>query len=332
VLADTAPAGTGEALLRVAVARSPRDLRGHAALVAAALARGDAATAVAHVDTMLRVEPDLLPRLFPTVLALASAPEGRAPLGQALARQPPWRDAALRRLILDAPQVAAVAPLVESVARGTPGLPPRELGAWLDRLVREGLWAPAYITWVAQLPPERATTIGSVFDGGFESDPTHLGFDWRFGRVPGARISRERGDGAQGHALHVEFDDRRVPFRHVRQLLALGPGHWRLEGRVRLDSLRAARGLEWRVDCASGGKLGATAPMAGNHPWRAFTLDFDVPKGCGAQWLQLHLPARIAAERRIGGDAWFDDLVVRERPLATTGAPAHAAFAPTSSE
>jgi hypothetical protein len=39
---------------------------------------------------------------------------------------------------------------------------------------------------------------------------------------------------------------------------------------------------------------------------------------CAGQWLMLVSPARIAAEQRIGGRAWFDDLHVRRDDTAAS--------------
>ncbi|MBW8366841.1 MAG: hypothetical protein K0M70_03155 [Arenimonas sp.] len=72
----------------------------------------------------------------------------------------------------------------------------------------------------------------------------------------------------------------------------------------------------WTVTCASGGAaLGETPPLRGNGPWRAFEAQFEVPaQDCAAQWLVLRLPARIPAEQRIGGQAWFDAIkITRQR-------------------
>jgi hypothetical protein len=120
--------------------------------------------------------------------------------------------------------------------------------------------------------------------------------------------------GSQGGlALRVEFEDRRVAFRHVRQLLALVPGTYRLEGRVRWDDLRGERGLVWTLTCAENGRVIAeTDPVTGRRDWRTFEQDLVVPaENCGGQWLTLRVPARIAAEQRLGGVAWFDDLSIQ---------------------
>ena len=45
------------------------------------------------------------------------------------------------------------------------------------------------------------------------------------------------------------------------------------------------------------------------------TAEFEVPgENCGGQWLTLRIPARIPAEGRIGGNAWFDDLKIVRIP------------------
>jgi hypothetical protein len=52
--------------------------------------------------------------------------------------------------------------------------------------------------------------------------------------------------------------------------------------------------------------------MSGRRPWKEFEVPFDVPEeDCGGQWLVLAIPARIPAEQRVGGVAWFDDISIR---------------------
>ena len=302
-------------LYGIAARRAPRDRPAHAWLLDHHLRNARPAEALAHLDTLLRVQPDLFGRFEPLLLALASAPPVHGPLAEALATQPPWRAAFLRLAASKATDLDAVAPLFEAVRRSEGGLAASELGPWLDRLVREGRVGQAYLIWAANLPPERQTTLGNVFNGGFEYEPLPVGFDWRFGRVPGARISRLAAPDGQGLALRVAFEDRRVPFNHLRQMLALPPGEYRLSLRARPDSLRTERGLVWEISCVSGGKpLAATEPLRGHGDWRELAVDFTVPEGCAGQWLALRLPARIPAEQRIGGRAWFDDLRIRRLP------------------
>jgi len=118
-------------------------------------------------------------------------------------------------------------------------------------------------------------------------------------------------------ALHVVFDGQRVRFQHVLQYLMLDPGRYQLQGRVRPDNLRTARGLRWRLYCLSFGKpdesslLAESTRFVGSDEWRLFTVDFTVPaKGCPAQRLRLELEGRAGLDFDVQGGIWFDDLSI----------------------
>lgn len=301
----------------LAAVRGPRDLPTQVWLTNRALSRGEYANAIAHLDLMLRVEPQMAPKLLPVLRVLAVSPPSQPALATVLLRHPPWRSDVVADLNQRAPDTAGLFLLINRLSHAPGGLDERELSTWLDRLIRERQWGAAYLAWVDSLDPSARQRIGNVYNGGFEQDPSQLGFDWHFDRVPGARIDRAQVTGAEGQlALRVAFEDRRTPFRNVRELLALDPGRYRLQGRMRLDDLRTERGLVWSVSCAEDNKaLVDTDPMRGRRPWQDFTSEFDVPgQGCGGQWLTLRIPARIPAEQLIGGVAWFDDLRVERIP------------------
>jgi hypothetical protein len=300
-------------LYTLAAFRGPRDLPSLGWLTEHALARGDHARALTHIDRILRVQPELGTQLYPVLMALSAQEPVQGDVAKILLEGPPWRAGFVVQMIQKSPDSTQLFGLIERLRRSPAGLSERELSAWLDRLVRDRHWATAYLTWVNSLPPEYRARIGNVYNGSFELQPSNSGFDWRLLRVSGARVSRSQVTGAGGSlALQVAFEDRRVPFQHVRQLLALAPGTYRLQGRVRLDDLRSERGLVWTLTCAEDGRLiSETEPMSGRGGWRTFELDLVVPStDCGGQWLTLRVPARIAAEQRIGGVAWFDDLQI----------------------
>ncbi|MCX7034405.1 MAG: hypothetical protein NT046_10605 [Arenimonas sp.] len=302
----------------IAAARSPRDVASHVWLIDHYLKAGDLPAVVAQADTLLRVEPEVTPTLLPLMVALASSPEAQPALAEHLLASPPWGPGLLAHLVATVPDVNAFGPLMERLRKTPGGLRPDVLSAWLDRLTREGRWGQAYLTWVSQLPPERLQRLGNLYNGGFEWEPGQGGFDWRIGKVPGARIARMATGGMDGErALRVAFEDRRVPFAHVRQMLALPPGRYRLTGRARPENLRTDRGLAWTLACATADArpLGETEPLRGHGDWRDLSLDFEVPaQGCGGQWLTLSLRARIPAEQRVGGVAWFDNLRIVMNP------------------
>ncbi|KFN45090.1 tetratricopeptide repeat protein [Arenimonas oryziterrae] len=303
-------------LFELAVQRSPRDLPSHAWLARHYLQTGQLPQALQHIDTRLQIQPQLAASEFPLLAVLAAQPAAQPALADLLGKAPPWREKFIAGLVKLAPDSGAIAPLMTRLRQSPPGLSPVELAAWLDRLVKDQRWGEAYLTWVSQLAPAQQQRLSNVFNGDFETEPTGMGFDWRMGEVSGAVIERLHPDvAADGYALRVSFEGRRVLFKHLRQLLNLAPGKYRLQGRVRPEDLRTERGLVWVLSCGEGGPpLATTEPIHGSSGWVEFDVPVTVPGDhCGGQWLQLKLPARIPAEQRIGGRVWFDDLrVVRE--------------------
>ena len=114
-------------------------------------------------------------------------------------------------------------------------------------------------------------------------------------------------------------------FANVKQLMLLPAGDYSFSGRVKTAELRTVRGLWWRIFCANGpaNTLANTELVFGTMPWTDFTVKFQVPAtDCGAQWLQLELPARIEPELRIEGQVWYQDL--RITPVSgAAAAPLH---------
>ena len=86
--------------------------------------------------------------------------------------------------------------------------------------------------------------------------------------------------------------------------MLLPAGDYSFSGRLKTAELRTVRGLWWRIFCAnaSANTIANSELVSGTMPWTDFTVKFQVPAtDCGAQWLQLELPARIEAELRIEG-------------------------------
>jgi hypothetical protein len=296
---------------RIAARRAPRDRPTRAWLTNHAAARGDFATALNQTDQLLRVAPGQLPDALPLLASFAALPEARTALLRLLGEQaPPWRAAFLIWLARQPDALPLIGALFSPLRAAPMPLDARERGAWIDRLQREGRIAEAQFLWIEAQPPERRRRLGNLFDGGFELPPDNAGFGWVFQAVPGATIRREPGTGVGGaQALVVDFHDRRVPFAHVRQRLALPAGRYVLHGRARLDGVRNERGLVWRLRCDGGRLLGDSERFQGSSPWRDFRVDFERPAAdCNGQVLELRLDARIAPEQMIGGRVWFDDL------------------------
>lgn len=298
----------------LAAATSPRDIPSQVWLANHFLAKGNAGRAMAHMDFLMKSSPQTTASLYPALLAMAATPAAHPALVERLVAQPRWRTGVMAYLLRNASQLDSLALLVETLRKSPGGLSEGERDLWLTRLTQEERWGKAYLTWVSQLPPEKLSGLRSIHNGGFEDVPDESVFDWHFRHVPGALIERVAGEGVSGQkALRIRFADRRVPFNHVRQLLALAPGPYVLRWRARPEGLLAVKGLSWSLDCAGKGRriLLETEPLRGDGPWQEFSAYFQVPEeGCGGQWLSLKLSAKGAGEQHVAGTAWFDDVRV----------------------
>lgn len=300
------------ALLEAAAARSARDAEIQVLLIEILIAESAFADALARIDALMRARPQLRDPLGEIMIMLAPDPGFREALVAILAREPPWRGQWLVRLAREG-DIAIVSVVLDALRR-TPAPPAAaETGALVDRHISEGQIARAYGTWLASLPPERLAQVRDINNGGFEAAPDGLAFDWRLGRLRNVEIRRsERTDTTGGHALRVDFGGGRARFSHVSQVLFLPPGSFRLTGQARMQNLRTARGLRWRVACATGDRrrLGESPALRGTTPWQQFHFDFTVEEGCDGQILRLELDARAALDTEISGQALFDDLVI----------------------
>lgn len=268
---------------------------------------------LARWSVLLRARPGFARQLHPLLLGFAEDRDRRELLKPLLDDPPDWWDGFFVYAARDAKQTDTVVFLYQSRQRR--GEPPseREQGAYLDRLWRDSRWPEAYQAWRDGLSERQLKELGNLYDGGFELPLTGVGFDWRTPPARGVLVEAAPTYGMRGDkALHLVFDGQRVRFQHVLQYLVLKPGHYRLQGRVRPDSLRTERGLQWRMRCASSDRLLAESErFLGSDSWRMFAIEFAVPEtGCQAQVLRLELEGRTALDFEVQGGIWFDDLAV----------------------
>jgi tetratricopeptide (TPR) repeat protein len=303
-------------LFQKAVRYSPRDLESHLWLMNYSLRKEKSDAAVQHLDSLLRMQIDLLPPLMPTIGGLAVRPESQPALIRVLMKNPAWRTPALNTLMAEKGAAEKYAFFFNRLSKTGKGLNESEQKAWLNALNQNQQWSLAYLNWATQLPAARQLALGNLFNGDFEHEPLDTEFDWQFGNVPGASIELAAREGMTGQkALRVYFDDRRVPFSHLKQTLVLPPGSYRLSGRGFADDLRTDLGLVWSVQCLGTGiPLASSEPWKGRSPqWQPLSMEFAVPADqCSAQSLSLKLPARVPSEQVIAGSIWFDDLRVQK--------------------
>jgi hypothetical protein len=247
------------------------------------------------------------------VVSIASDPGGRAALVHVLTPGPPWRGWFLNTLARQATpsDVYALLAALPDVSEAA------ELKPYLDRLVRDGDFELALLTWMHFLPATAAREIPYAYNGDFETPLTGVAFDWIVTPLAGTSVDVvETGDVNVGHALRVVFSDRRVRFNNVAKLSLLPPGRYELTARISTDQTLGTTGLAWWVSCAEGKKqpLGATASVAGtNGQWQSVAVAFDVPPtGCRAQWIRL-----VSADERLRGTALIDGVVLRRAGQGT---------------
>lgn len=269
--------------------------------------------ALARWSMLLRTRPETAAQLFPLLLQLTENPVTRPLLQPLLADPPDWWDRFFTYAAAKATQSEPVMFLYQN--RNRHGALPvaDEQRAYLDRLWKENRWLEAYLAWLNGLGERQTRALGNVYDGGFEEPVSQLGFDWRISSPRGATVETIETYGARGDkALHVSFNGERVRFQHVLQYLFLDAGHYRLQGRARLDGLKTERGLRWRVRCVGvNAVLAESEPFVGSDEWRSFAVDFAIPEqGCPAQLLRLELDGRVELDFEALGGAWFDDLAI----------------------
>jgi hypothetical protein len=199
----------------------------------------------------------------------------------------------------------------------------KDISAYLAFLVAHKFYDFAYYVWLQFLPEDQLNQLGLLNNGTFETPLAGGPFDWTLAQGAGSTVKIEETHEAGGHALFVEFGLGRINFGGVRQVVVLGPGHYKLSGKYK-GEMRAVRGLEWRIECLAkpGKPLAATDMFTREaYGWTPFELDFEVPaENCVGQQVALVLNARLQSERILSGSLWFDDLTVAAAPIAAPDA------------
>jgi tetratricopeptide (TPR) repeat protein len=301
------------ALMELAGKRGLRDAVAQGWLVNQALSRGDLATALTHLDAILRTQPEALDQTLPLLAAFISYPRAAVLLVHLVGTDPPWRAWFLNAVTSRIVDRAALGRFYAELQVEPHPPSQQEFQLYLDRLVKDGMFKEAYTAWAERLPPDRRAHPGTLYNGAFQYPLSGSEFDWKVVQSLGADVEIVGRAEVETRTLRLEFSGARVDFHNVSHLLALPPGTYRLTGEVEAEALHSERGLWWRVFCAgqSGPSLGQTVLVADSMPWRAFTLSFAVPAdACPAQVLQLELPARVALEQAIVGDVSYRNLAI----------------------
>jgi tetratricopeptide (TPR) repeat protein len=315
-----------DALVTQAVKLEPAEAMIHRRAAIYWLKRGQMERGLQHLSLALVARPQAHQDLLDIFMRIAEDHTTRMALGP-LAQDPPaWWPSFFERLAqraLDVETVRFVYGLRTRASR-TP-VTPEERQAYLQRLLKDGLIAEAYLTWVNGLTTAERGHMGLLHNGGFELPLGKAGFDWRSipHRQVVARTATTFGVGGE-RALQMVFRNQKGPFHHLRQSLFLDPGTYRLSGNVRSESLASQGGLRWTLRCLQPREavLGESERFLGSEKWRGFRVDFEVPEDCRLQEIRLESAGKRDFEQRISGEIWFDDLAIRRSTGLTAAARA----------
>ncbi len=188
----------------------------------------------------------------------------------------------------------------------------RLAGEYLDFLIRSHRYKEAAQTWAAHLGPRSAGYPGStlLFDGGFESEPTGVVFDWRITPVQGVEVVRETGSAREGRtALRISFlGTVNVDYSDVGQTAYIWPGRYRFRALARTEGLTTDQGVLLRLfDPESPGRvLAETEQLRGTNDWKRLEAVFAAPAATNLVTVRICRQRSRRFDSKIQGTVWID--------------------------
>ncbi|HEY8071503.1 MAG TPA: hypothetical protein VIE47_06000 [Methylocystis sp.] len=275
----------------------------------------DYRSAANYADVLLRVQADLYEFAAPILGRMAEDEVGKKEIVKLLAADPPWRWRFFSGLGITVTNARAPLELLLSLKETDAPPRPDELQAYIGFLFQHKYYKFAYFVWRQFLPPDQLANTGLLFNGGFETKPTGVLFDWKLEQADGAFVDiAPRPDSPDKNALSVEFGQGRVNFGGVWEMVILPPGAYRLTGSYE-GNVTGPRGMQWSVLCLGGSAIGESQMILGTFPEETrFDFDFKVPPtGCEVQTVRLDLAARSSSEQLVAGLIRFAGLSIKRK-------------------
>ena len=299
---DTARAAR---LFALSSAISRRSLPTRLWLIQRSVDRGDVAGALANFDLALRTSTAAPPILFPVLAGAASDPGLVEPIARLLDRPSEWRGTFLSYAsgeVDAAVPLAAVVLRMRDRAAVTAGEADRVL---IGHLVKQGEFATA--KRIEERFGRGVPRGVLLIDPDFSRPEALYPFGWGLLDSAETGAARSRVGGRSALAFRAVAG---AGGQVATQLLVLEPGAYRLATANAAAPADPSVLPFWTVTCAGngGGRLALLRqPAALRDPAVA---DFNVPGGCGAQWLAFHV---LASDRHDGQSGAIRSVSVQRR-------------------
>ena len=251
--------------------RDPRSLPAHFFLADHFFRAGDANRGLIEAAALARLAPNGIPSAAPYLAAYAKQRSTWPQLRKIFDRNPSLAAAALATLANDPANADAIMALAGPEQRISGA-------AWfqilLMKLIEAQQYERAHEFW---LTVTRQPTAQTLHDPQFADSISPPPFNWELTSSSVGLAERQ-----PGGRLHVMFYGQQDGLL-ARQLILLQPGRYRMS--MSVTGAGDKRGaLNWSLRCNPLQVPFAAIPLdvASARPWQ-----FDVPTGCGAQWLEL---------------------------------------------
>jgi tetratricopeptide (TPR) repeat protein len=200
-----------------------------------------------------------------------------------------------------------------------------EMFVLTDTLRQQGQFDIAHEVWeqasnLAGVEQLEGPQNSAMWDGGFETEVTGMGYAWRIGNVArAAQIGFENREQHSGkHSIRVSFDGSSdVSFRDVCQpVLVDGGKAYELSGWIQTKDLTTDEGI--RLELRAQSTRVMTDSLKGTQPWTRVAVPWEgVPESQEVQVCLLRMPSALEDNNKIRGTAYVDDIALT--PLAKTG-------------
>ena len=296
----------------------PSHSRAHVNLANYWVKKGNIKKVLPEWNILLSQDHKLKKQLFPILFELSQTPEGLKLLAPYAQKPSTWWNSFFLYLTRQKDNISSLQWLYNMRIKSKEPLTSTERDYYVQRLMQEKKWMPAYFAWLSGLEDKDKQYLKTkLFDGGFDGSRHNTGFDWYFSSNNIVTIKQEITRGMSGRsALHASFASyKRIYFQHVYQTLLLVPGTYTVKFRSRIDRLKNNKGLTWRVRCLGDTNtiLGESRHFLGLEPWKDSKFSIHVPDNtnCKAQILRLEAVSKYPHNHVFSGDIWFDDIEIK---------------------